>query len=193
MEAERGMGEIKRFKPAKLVIPILISRERMRAPLLEELRSRFGPADYTSVDLPFTYTRYYDEEMGTPITRFFLSFLRLVNPGKLAQIKRETNRLESRFTEAGRRKVNLDPGLLNLSRFVLASSKDGSHRIPLSDGVFAEVTLVYEKGGYRPLEWTYPDYRSREYLQILGDIRRLYKADTRSAGHEADSSQSRSL
>ena len=187
------MGEIKRFKPDKLVIPILISRERMRAPLLEELRSRFGPIDYTSDDLPFTYTGYYDEEMGTPITRFFISFRRLVNPGILAQIKGETNRLESRYAEADRRKVNLDPGLLNLSRFVLASSKDGSHRIPLSDGVFAEVTLVYEKGSYRPLEWTYPDYRSREYLQILGDIRRLYKADTRSAGHEADSSQSRSL
>ena len=174
------MGEIKDFKPNKLVIPILISRERMRAPLVEELRSRFGPVDYTSTDLPFTYTRYYDEEMGTPITRFFISLLRLVDPGTLAQIKVETNRVESRFTEAGRRKVNIDPGLLNLSRFVLASSKDGSHRIPLSHGVFAEVTLVYKKGSYRPLEWTYPDYRSEETLQILEEIRRLYKADTRS-------------
>lgn len=174
------MGEIKRFKPDKLVMPILISRQRMRAPLLEELRSRFGPVDYTSIDLPFTYTRYYDEEMGTPITRFFISFLRLVNPGALARIKGETNQLECLFTEAGRRKVNIDPGLLNLGRFVLASSKDGSHRIPLSDGVFAEVTLMYEKGSYRPLEWTYPDYRSEDYLKILEDIRRLYKADARS-------------
>ena len=174
------MGEIRRFKPDKLVMPILISRQRMRTPLLEQLRSRFGPLDYTSIDLPFTYTRYYDEEMGTPITRFFVSFLRLVNPGTLARIKGETNQLESRFAESGRRKVNIDPGLLNLSRFVLASSKDGSHRIPLSDGVFAEVTLMYEKGSYRPLEWTYPDYRSEDYLKILEDIRRLYKADARS-------------
>ena len=174
------MGEIKHFKPDKLVMPILISRQRMRAPLLEELSSRYGPVDYTSIDLPFTYTRYYDEEMGTPITRFFISFLRFVDPGTLAQIKGETNRLESRFSEAGRRKINIDPGLLNLSRFILASSKDGSHRIPLSDGVFAEVTLVYEKGTYRPLQWTYPDYRSEDYLKILEDIRRLYKADARS-------------
>ena len=174
------MGEIKHFKPDKLVMPILISRPRMRTPLLEELCSRYGPVDYTSIDLPFTYTRYYDEEMGTPITRFFISFLRLVDPGTLTQIKGETNRLESRFSEAGRRKVNIDPGLLNLSRFILASSKDGSHRIPLSDGVFAEVTLVYEKGAYRPLQWTYPDYRSEDYLKILEDIRRLYKADARS-------------
>jgi hypothetical protein len=174
------MGQISRFKPDKLVMPILISRERMRLPLLEELRSRYGPVDYTSIDLPFTYTHYYDEEMGTPITRFFISFLRLVDPGTLAQIKVETNRLESRFTEDGRRKVNLDPGLLNLSRFVLASSKDGAHRIPLSNGVFAEVTLVYRRGSYGSLEWTYPDYRSEEYLETLRDIRNLYKVQTRS-------------
>jgi hypothetical protein len=176
------MGEIIQFKPDKFVMPILISRERMRLPLLAELQTRYGPLDYTSIDLPFTYTRYYDEEMGTPITRFFISFLRLVDPGRLARIKNETNQLEARFCETGKRKVNIDPGLLNLSRFVLASSKDGSHRIPLSDGVFAEVTLMYEKGSYRPLEWTYPDYRSEEYLEILGDIRKLYRAETRGGG-----------
>jgi len=178
--ADIRMGQITSFKPEKLVMPVLISRMQMRLSLLEELQTRYGPIDYTSIDLPFSYTRYYDGEMGTPITRFFISFLRLIDPGTLAQVKHETNALESRFTEAGRRKVNIDPGLLNLSRFILASSKDGSHRIPLSDGVFAEVTLVYERGGYRPLEWTYPDYRSEEYLGILADIRKLYKAEARS-------------
>ena len=170
------MGQITKFKPEKLVMPILISRKQMRFSLLEALQTRYGPIDFTSVDLPFSYTRYYDGEMGTPITRFFISFLRLVDPGTLTHIKLETNMLESRFTEAGKRKVNIDPGLLNLSRFVLASSKDGSHRIPLADGVFAEVTLVFEKGRYRPLGWTYPDYRSDEYLGILMEIRKLYKA-----------------
>jgi hypothetical protein len=72
--------------------------------------------------------------------------------------------------------VNIDPGLLSLSRFILASSKDGSHRVPLCEGVFAEITLVYERGGYRALPWTYPDYRSSEYLDILAEIRKLYKA-----------------
>ena len=175
------MGQIGQFKLEKLVMPILISRRQMRSPLLQELQARYGPLDYTSIDLPFTYTGYYNEEMGTPITRFFVSFLHLVDPGMLARIKSETNLLESRFTEAGRRKVNIDPGLLNLSRFVLASSKDGSHRVPLCAGVFAEVTLVFERGRYRPLEWTYPDYRSDPYREILADIRKLYKAAARAA------------
>jgi hypothetical protein len=170
------MGQILPFPPQKLVVPILISRPEMRCCLIEELERCYGPIDYSSRDLPFSYTHYYDQEMGTPISRFFISFLRLIDPGTLAQIKNETNRLEARFCEEGKRKVNIDPGLLGLSRFILASSKDGSHRVPLSEGVFAEVTLVYEKGSYRALPWTYPDYRSSEYLDILAEIRKLYKA-----------------
>jgi hypothetical protein len=170
------MGQILPFKPEKLIIPILISRPQMRTPLIQELQRCYGAIDYTSRDLPFVHTHYYDEEMGTPISRFFVSFLRLIDPGTLAQIKNETNELEKRFYQAGKRTVNIDPGLLSLSRFILASSKDGSHRVPLCEGVFAEITLVYERGGYRALPWTYPDYRSSEYLDILAEIRKLYKA-----------------
>jgi hypothetical protein len=177
------MGQIYPFAPEKLVVPILISRRQMRPRLIEELQNSYGEIDYTSGDLPFFQTRYYDEEMGTPITRFFVSFARLVDPGTLAQIKTETILLERRFIEAGRRKINIDPGLLSLSRFILASSKDGSHRIPLANGIFAEVTLVYERGNFRPLEWTYPDYRSPEYLTILADIRKLYKVQRGGSVH----------
>ncbi len=64
--------------------------------------------------------------------------------------------IEDAFREGGDRTLNLDPGLLSLSRFALATTKDGSHRIPLRDGIYAEVTLVYERGGFHPLPWTVP-------------------------------------
>jgi hypothetical protein len=176
------MGRLIPFVPEKLVMPILISREPMRRPLLEELGKRYGPIDYTSTDLPFIFTRYYDGEMGTPINRLFVSFQRLVDPTALARIKVETNELESRFSRMGKRRVNLDPGLLSGGRFILASTKNAAHRIPLSDGVYAEITLVYEKGRYRPLDWTYPDYRSSEYVEILQQIRRIYLAECDSGG-----------
>jgi hypothetical protein len=174
--AEGGtVGQVRPFAPEKLVTGILISRPKLRVSLLEQLRRSFGEIDYTSEELPFSYTRYYDREMGTPITRFFVSFAPLLDPGTLAQIKIRTNLLEDGFREAGSRRVNIDPGLLSYSRFLLASSKNGSHRVPLCGGIYAEVTLVYEKDAYRPLEWTYPDYCSPEYLRILAEVRRLYK------------------
>ncbi len=173
------MGQIHPFKPEKLVLPILISKPDLRRALLEKLGGYYGTIDYTSDDLPFDYTDYYNEEMGTPISRFFLSFRTLVDPSDLARIKIETNGIEEQFKDRGRRRINLDPGILNLSRFILASSKDGPQRIPLSRGIFAEVTLIFEKGSYGALKWTYPDYRSPQYAAILGEIRRLYKAQLR--------------
>ncbi len=186
------MGQINPFRPEKLVLPVLISDPAVRPLLLDRLRVRFGEIDYTSVDLPFRQTRYYDEQMGVPITRFFLSFRELVDPGALSGIKIETNRIEAEHLLSARRRVNLDPGLLSLSRFILASTKDGSHRVPLGEGIYAEITLVYERGQYRPLEWTYPDYRSDEYRSILEEIRTLYKAQLRGRALRAGTPASRS-
>jgi hypothetical protein len=169
------MGSAGPFTPEKLVIGVLHSRPRSVERVVSELTSQWGPVDYRSEGFPFTFTRYYDEEMGTPIERLFLSFSRLVDPGGFADIKVRSNAIEDLFREEGRRTVNLDPGLMALSRFCLATTKESSHRIPLSDGIYAEVTLLYGKGGFRPLEWTYPDYRSERYARILGDIRVLYK------------------
>ena len=119
--------------------------------------------------------------MGTPIRRFFVSFSRLVDPGQLALIKTQTNALEDGFREGGRRRVNLDPGLLALSRFVLATAKESSHRVALASGIWAEVTLLFEKGSFRPVEWTYPDYRSAAYIAILNTIRGLYRDQVKPA------------
>jgi hypothetical protein len=147
--------------------------------VLGALEERFGPADMRGPELPFPWSSYYDEEMGGRPTRNFLSFPRLVDPGDLAAIKIWTNALELSLATGGRRKINLDPGLLSLSRFALATTKDRPHRIPLSDGIYAEVTLIYERGDYRPLPWTYPDWASEEYRSLLRTLRARLRGELR--------------
>jgi hypothetical protein len=163
------------FRPEKLVVGVLSSRSEGDDGIVEALARQWGPADLVSPAVPFDFTHYYDGEMGTPIRRFFVSFGRLVDPSELAGIKCLANAIEDGFREVGRRKVNLDPGLLCLSRFVLATTKESSHRVALHSGIWAEVTLLYEKGSFRPVEWTYPDYRSAGYISVLNDIRAVYK------------------
>jgi hypothetical protein len=169
------MGSPHAFAPEKLVVAVLSSEPELGGKLLERLEQLFGPSDWASPQLPFTYTHYYDREMGGPITRYFLSFRELVDPQRLARIKQTTNRLEEELRYEGRRCVNLDPGLLSLSRFILASTKPSAHRVALAEGIYAEITLIFERGSFRPVEWTYPDYRSPEYLEILNRIRALLK------------------
>ena len=175
------MGSAGVFTQEKLVIGILTSRTGRREELFSLLAERWGPVDFSSDPIPFTFTHYYDAEMGLPIERSFASFERLVDPSGLARIKRETNDLEDLFREEGKRKVNLDPGLLSLPRFVLATTKESAHRIPLQSGIYAEITLLYEKGSFHPLAWTYPDFRSESYISLLNEIRVRYKSQLKPA------------
>jgi hypothetical protein len=163
------------FTPEKLIIGILTSRPALLEAIEQDLAGTFGSMDYRSEVLPFDFTDYYVREMGSPILRRFLAVERLQNPDRLAAIKLATIEMEGRYAEAGKRVVNLDPGFLSSSRLVLASAKDGSQRIPLRDGIYAEVTLTYIRGAFVALPWTYPDYQSRAYQRILSNLRDTYK------------------
>jgi hypothetical protein len=175
------MGIAGEFAPEKLVIGVLTSRLERRLEIVAACVERWGPADSVSEPFPFTFTAYYDEEMGIPISRFFVTFERLVDPSLLARIKLATNAIEDIFRERGARKVNLDPGLLALSRFVLATTKENAHRIPLDHGIYAEITLRFERGAFQPMPWTYPDYRAEPTLGILTEARARYKAGLHAA------------
>jgi hypothetical protein len=175
------MGIAGTYTPEKLVMCILSSlpgsHDELRALLVEQ----WGVIDFSSSPIPFTFTNYYEKEMGGAIVRTFMSFKRLVDPSFLAQVKLQTNAVEDRFREGGMRRVNLDPGLMALSRFSLATTKESAHRIPLSGGIYAEITLLYSRGSFRSLDWTYPDFRSPLYLAALNEIRSLYKVQLRSS------------
>jgi len=169
------MGIAGAYTPEKLLMCVLSSSPGKAGELRDLLVEQWGDIDFSSEPIPFTATDYYDREMGTGIVRTFLSFRRLVDPSGLSRIKLRTNSLEDRFRVEGSRRVNLDPGLMALSRFTLATTKESAHRIPLTDGIFAEITLLYSKAGFRALEWTYPDFRTPAYHSALNEIRALYK------------------
>jgi hypothetical protein len=170
------VGTIQTFRPEKLICGVLTSRVELIDPVISKLTISFGPVDYRSREIPFDFTPYYDDEMGTPIVRLFLAFDTLLQPDRLAECKVKTNQIEDEFSEGNRRRVNLDPGLISLKRLILASTKDNGRRIPLSDGIYAEITLIYVEGSFQPVPWTYPDYRSDFYLDAMKEIRDIFRA-----------------
>jgi hypothetical protein len=131
--------------------------------------------DFLSISSAFTYTAYYDDEMGRGIRRQTAGFLNLVAPESLPDIKLRTNEIETNLLGGGKRQVNIDPGLLSPERLVLATGKNFTHRVYLRYGIYADLTLVYQKGAYRPLPWTYPDYREPEFLHYLEVLRKKLK------------------
>ena len=121
----------------------------------------FGETDFQSNPMPFTHTDYYQKEFGDGLQRVFISFKKLVSPNVLSKIKVSSNTIEKKLAQKDLRTVNIDPGYLALAKVVLASTKDFYHRIYLDKGIYAEITLLYQQKRFRPLEWTYPDYRSQ--------------------------------
>jgi len=166
------MSQPREPMPAKLVIRFLFSDPAVQAEVLRRLESLFGPMDYLSAPGPFSYTDYYEREMGQDLRRQTAAYSELIAPVGLADAKLRTNELEKEFPGADGRKVNIDPGILSEERFVLATGKNFTHRIYLREGIYADLTLMYQKGAYRPLPWTYPDYREPEFIHVLGVLRK---------------------
>jgi hypothetical protein len=164
-------------KPAKLVIGLFMQDRALFEPLAAELASEFGCLDMVSPWMPFNYTTYYQQEMGTPLFRRLLAFKPLIEQLQLAAVKLTTNRLEDQYTRSGRRRVNIDPGYLLYERFVLASGKNFSHRIYIGHRIYADLTLIYQGGAFEKLPWTYPDYADRPILSFLEQVRDKYAAD----------------
>lgn len=159
----------KKARNVKLAVSIISAEEA--------LSSRFGRMDFLSETIPFDGTDYYEGEFGGGLKRRFGSFEDLVTPDGdgLAEIKLFTNGIEDGFLAPdGKRRINIDPGLVSLERLVLASCKNFTHRIYLRDGVWADLTLIYTAGEFKDLPWTYPDYRADVMKSWLRQIRARY-------------------
>ncbi len=162
--------------PAQPVLSILSSKwETFWPDLLEALHPLLGVVDYVSEVLDFKETSYYDQELGTPIQRRIVGFENLVDPSNLVEIKVFTNKLEQQNLSDNHRLFNLDPGLIFMERFVLATGKNFSHRIYLRDGIWADLTLLFQQGKWQNLPWTFPDYASNKIQDILIYLRNSYK------------------
>ncbi|KUG29241.1 hypothetical protein ASZ90_000863 [hydrocarbon metagenome] len=171
--------------PAMAVLSVLSAEfDALWTDLLPRITGLFGPPCRVSRDMPFDFTTYYDAELGTPIVRRLLGFSRLVPQDALPGMKHATNALENAFARAdGRRRVNLDPGLLTQERLVLATGKNFGHRIYLRDGIFADLTLVFRKGSWHILPWTFPDYRTPKLQAELTELRGLFRQCPEISGH----------
>lgn len=175
------MSKPQRPKAAKLVVGLFMNEKRLFHPVVERLMQMFGNADIISPWFPFDYTAYYEPEMGTSLFRRMVAFKKLISQSHLPEIKLGTNTIEQNFLNKSNRMVNIDPGYLTLERFVLATGKNFTHRIYLDQGIYADLTLMYQKGKFKELPWTYPDYRQENIISFLKLVRNKYTLDLKSS------------
>ena len=163
----------------KLIASLFSPREELIHEVINLLAELFGPVDWTSPALFFDRTRYYAREMGWPLHRRFISFQSLIPPEDLIPVKLKTNEIERRYLSGENRLINIDPGYVSAERLVLATGKNYIHRIYLGRGIFADLTLIYNRGTFVPLEWSYPDYSDPEMIGTWNQLRERYMNEIR--------------
>lgn len=145
----------------------------------QRMVAEWGPILRSSELYSFHHTAYYDRTMGTGLLKQMFLFERRVALGELARLKIAAIQMESELMQGGEypepRPINIDPGLITLGKFMLATTKDNAHRIYLGDGIFAETTLRFQDGQFEPWPWTYADYREPAVLQFLNDAREEFR------------------
>ncbi|MFN4896402.1 MAG: DUF4416 family protein [Pseudomonadota bacterium] len=160
----------------------------------------FGSFDYVGSQLPFNCTQYYQEEMGSDLVRWLISFTGPHYADILPGAKRACIELErgcaisstegasdgsaphgSDITVAAsansadyKRTINLDIGYLDRHKVVLASTKEAGHKIYLDDGIYADLVTRYSNKTWQSLPWCFPDIADGRYNRDLSAIRDIF-------------------
>lgn len=171
------MSELTNPVKANLTVSVMFKDEDLLAEIRTILEKKYGKIDAVSDVYDFSsISPYYDPEMGSSIKKIIFSFKKPVRRDILASVKLYCVKIEQKYSKNGKRLVNLDPGLLTLENFILATGKNYSHRIYLKNGVFAEITLMFgKKNVIKELPWTYRDYLYEPARSFLLSTREIYR------------------
>ncbi len=137
---------------------------------IDRLAASWGGIAMRADAVSFDAHGFYAETMGDELRQVLVMLDGFVDPGGLADWKHLTMDWEREYAAASEhaepRPLNLDPGYVTQAKMVLATIKDRDHRIYLTRGMFAEVTLNYVGKRWVHHRWTYPSYRSDEVAQF---------------------------
>jgi hypothetical protein len=137
------MGVPKSPSPAALFMAVLFKPEISMKQIHAVVAKNFGEILLQSPVYHFNHSDYYAEEMGGNLQKAFLLLNRLIDPSTLAEWKLRAQEVEAAHTHDGKRTINLDPGCLDASKLVLATTKNYDHRIYLGRGIYGDVQLRF--------------------------------------------------
>jgi hypothetical protein len=173
------VGQVREVLPAALIAGITFADRDALDGALEEMGRTFGPVETRSAEFAFDMTDYYVSEMGEGLRKLFVCFSRPIRLDDFPPVKLRTNDIERVYSRdegtGSSRRVNIDPGYVTLSKLVLATTKDFSHRVYIGSGIYAETTLRFIGGVFVPFDTTYPDYRTKPAIEFFNQVREFVK------------------
>ena len=168
------------MKPSiKPIVGIITSEIDLLDEVLSRLERFFGARDVVGPWREFDHTSYYEPEMGPGLKRCFVSFSNLLPPASSTWFKEKASGVEAFYLSGGKRRMNIDPGYIDANKVVLMTGKDGGHKIPVAEGIWADFLLWYNKG-WVAHPWAFPDFRDGGYFKTFMRMRLAFKKQLKS-------------
>lgn len=152
----------------RLFFGIMFSDRGCYEKAVEDLINEFGETEKESFEYNFDeYTNYYEKEMGRGLRKKLIIFKKEIEEKNLIKIKKLITEIEKKYSEEGKRKVNIDPGFVSEEKVVLASFKKKDFKKDLGNGVFAHEVLRFEEGKIKTFWHTFGDYKEEKIKDFL--------------------------
>ena len=169
------MASLALFNKVQLFTGVIYNATVCLTTLYQDLEHYFNNSITLISDrFAFDHSTYYNTEMGDSLNRIFIGFETLISPEQASHYKVLATTIENKYLSNKKRNVNIDPGILSLHNLILFSTKNFSHRIPCSQGIYAELTLLYQKNQFQALDWTYPDFKQTGIQTYFLTLRHNY-------------------
>ncbi len=162
--------------PVKFIMAFTYSEQHIFQTSLEAFSAMYGNTDVQANEFSFDHTTYYEGEMGDGLKKIFVSFEKLGTIEKLIDLKYLALEVEGKFAVNMKRKINIDPAYLELSKLVVSSTKNFAHRIYIQKDIYGDLQLQYKGKKIVPLDWTFPDYKTETNLAFFTKVRNIYAA-----------------
>ena len=173
------MARMQTPPPGRLIVSAIYCHIDAVADALKLLEKQFGRIQFETLDIPYTDTEKYAEEMGRDLMRRFFSFDREIKRDALPEIKAAMIKIERQLGDCVDdytfRAINLDPGILTPANVVMASAKEYNYRLYLGRGVYGDIQLIWARGQFTRLPWTNPDFYHDEAVDFFYRVRESFE------------------
>ena len=164
-------------------VGLISNKENLFNEIKEELKNLYGEIIHETKIFSWNFTDYYEKELGKDLKKQFLFFKKPINQEEIVKIKLETNKLEDKYSKNKKRSINIDPGYLTEIKAVLASAKNKSYKIYIKNGIYGDPVLRYVNNSYQAFEHSFKDFKTKEYIEIFNEARKLLHQQHISLAH----------
>jgi hypothetical protein len=146
---------------------VMYSSEELLDKSKTDLVKKYGPIKIESPVYDFSFTNYYEPEMGKNLKKKFLIFEKEVSKEEMADVKFFITEIEKKYSNDTGRTVNIDPGYLSETELQLATFKEKSFKEKIHDKVWVHKVLEFDGDTIKQFFHTFADYRDKKNQEFI--------------------------